>query len=103
MRIFVLRKKCGRVGVPDPGCRNVLGSEQSGSSADDASCPFIASSQRRGEEHIHLPLMRRGARMTRIGLIEILGKYNVKATFFLVGQWVDTYRRSGSWQKRDMR
>ncbi len=29
--------------------------------------------------------------MTRIGLIEILGKYNVKATFFLVGQWVDTY------------
>lgn len=24
-------------------------------------------------------------------LIEILGKYNVRATFFLVGQWVDTY------------
>lgn len=24
-------------------------------------------------------------------LIEILGEYNVKATFFLVGQWVDTY------------
>ncbi len=24
-------------------------------------------------------------------LIEILGKYNVKATFFVVGQWVDTY------------
>lgn len=24
-------------------------------------------------------------------LIEILGEYNVRATFFLVGQWVDTY------------
>lgn len=24
-------------------------------------------------------------------LIEIMGKYNVRATFFLVGQWVDTY------------
>lgn len=27
-------------------------------------------------------------------LIEILGKYNVKATFFLVGQWVDKYPQS---------
>ena len=27
-------------------------------------------------------------------LIEILGKYNVKATFFLVGQWVDKYPES---------
>ncbi len=27
-------------------------------------------------------------------LIEILGKYNVKATFFLVGQWVDRYPES---------
>ena len=27
-------------------------------------------------------------------LIEILGKYKVKATFFLVGQWVDKYPES---------
>lgn len=27
-------------------------------------------------------------------LIDILGKYNVKATFFLVGQWVDKYPES---------
>ncbi|MPM02094.1 hypothetical protein SDC9_48339 [bioreactor metagenome] len=27
-------------------------------------------------------------------LIEILGKYNVKATFFVVGQWVDKYPES---------
>ena len=27
-------------------------------------------------------------------LIDILGKYNVKATFFLVGQWVDRYPES---------
>lgn len=24
-------------------------------------------------------------------LIDILGKYNIKATFFLVGEWVDKY------------
>ena len=27
-------------------------------------------------------------------LIDILGKYNIKATFFVVGQWVDKYPES---------
>ena len=28
-------------------------------------------------------------------LIDILGKYKVKATFFVVGDWVDKYPESG--------
>lgn len=48
------------------------------------------------EQRVHLPRKEAfpwGNEDTE-ELIEILGKYNVKATFFLVGQWVDKYPES---------
>lgn len=95
MRIFVLRKKVWTA----VGCLllaagmfwAVNSPAAVGAAAATRQLPIYCVQPAEGEKNISISFDAAWGADDTDRLIEILGKYNVKATFFLVGQWVDTY------------
>ena len=95
MKIFVFRKKiwsavgclclaaCMFWAVNYPAAVGVA--------ATTRQLPIYCVEPEEGEKKIAISLDAAWGADDTDTLIEILGKYNVRATFFLVGQWVDTY------------
>ena len=95
MRIFVLRKKVWTaVGclILAAGMFWAVNSPAAvGAAAATRQLPIYCVQPAEGEKNISISFDAAWGADDTDRLIEILGKYNVKATFFLVGQWVDTY------------
>ncbi len=95
MRIFVLRKKVWTA----VGCLILAAGmfwavncpAAVGAAAATRQLPIYCVQPAEGEKNISISFDAAWGADDTDRLIEILGKYNVKATFFLVGQWVDTY------------
>jgi len=62
-----------------------------GAAATTRQLPIYSVQPAQGEKKIAISFDAAWGADDTDTLIEILGEYNVKATFFLVGQWVDTY------------
>ena len=62
-----------------------------GASATTRQLPIYSVEQQEGEKKIAISFDAAWGADDTDRLIEILGKHNVRATFFVVGQWVDTY------------
>ena len=95
MRIFVLRKKVWTaVGclILAAGMFWAVNSPAAvWASAAARQLPIYCVQPAEGEKKISISFDAAWGADDTDALIEILGKYNVKASFFLVGQWVDTY------------
>lgn len=95
MRIFVFRKKVWTM----VGCLFLAACmfwavnfpASVGVAATSRQLPIYSVQPTEGENKIAISFDAAWGADDTDTLIEILGKYNVKATFFLVGQWVDTY------------
>ncbi len=95
MKIFVFRKKIWSV----VGCLCLAACmfwavnypAAVGVAATTRQLPIYCVEPEEGEKKIAISFDAAWGADDTDTLIEILGKYNVRATFFLVGQWVDTY------------
>jgi polysaccharide deacetylase family sporulation protein PdaB len=96
MKIFVLRKKWGtRLGcLCLAACMLWVVNRPAaavGVSATTRQLPIYSVAPEEGERKIAISFDAAWGADDTDTLIEILGQYNVRATFFVVGQWVDTY------------
>ena len=95
MKIFILRKKVWTV----VGCLCLAACmfwavnypAAVGVAATSRQLPIYCVEPQDGEKKISISFDAAWGADDTDTLIDILGKYHVKATFFLVGQWVDTY------------
>ncbi len=95
MKIFVLRKKrwtaVGCLCLAACMLWTVSHPAAVVAAATSRQLPIYSVQQEEGEKKISISFDAAWGADDTDTLIEILGKYNVRATFFLVGQWVDTY------------
>lgn len=95
MRIFVFRKKVWSAA----GCLVLAACmiwavsfpAAVGAAATTRQLPIYSVQPAEGEKKLSISFDAAWGADDTDTLIEILGKYNVKATFFVVGQWVDNY------------
>lgn len=95
MKVLVIRKKvwtgavCALAAVLMIAAVNLPASV--GVSATTRQLPIYCVEQQEGEKKIAISFDAAWGADDTDRLIEILGKHNVRATFFAVGQWVDAY------------
>ena len=95
MKIFVFRKKLWTaIGCLVMACAMLWAVNYPasvGAAATARQLPIYSVQQEEGEKKISISFDAAWGADDTDTLISILGQHNVRATFFVVGDWVDTY------------